>query len=262
LLPTAKGLLKNRLRLTVQGHGRSHSCTQAIFSTMRLAEHCLVQGQICNKSLELGILFLKLLQPSDLCHAHSCTNLLPAVKRGIRDTRLPADISNRSSCLGPPQGKGDLFVCIALPRHLSTPLFKDSCPIFRTAIGSVSRIKTSPFRQSRKDGKSRIALCAGYDLVKFDFPLAKFESTLENCAAGAGAGVGTLSRNPALALACIEALAGAAGRRALALALAAVKAGAFDTFGGCRGRCHRNGSGRKHYRRSSGEHITRGIADR
>jgi len=25
---------------------------------------------------------------------------------------------------------------------LSTPLFKDSCPNFRTAIGSVSRVKT------------------------------------------------------------------------------------------------------------------------
>ena len=76
-----------------------------------------VKRQVSDQSLQLGVLFLKLLQPPDLWHTHPDELLLPAVERRLRNAHLPADLLHRSAALRLPQREGNLLVREPLALH-------------------------------------------------------------------------------------------------------------------------------------------------
>ena len=94
---------------------------------VRTLQLCLVERQVGDQPLQLGILLLDLFQPPDLDHAHPGELLLPSVERELGDTELAADLLDRCAGLGLPQSKGDLLVCVSFPL-CGTLLQGSECP--------------------------------------------------------------------------------------------------------------------------------------
>jgi hypothetical protein len=62
-----------------------------------ILQHRLVQGQIGDKPLQLGILFLKLAQPLNFGRHETGIAFAPIVERRLRNSRLAADLADRRS---------------------------------------------------------------------------------------------------------------------------------------------------------------------
>ena len=70
----------------------------------------LVQCQIRHQLLQLPVLLLELPKPPELRHPPPVVLALPAVKRLLEYSHLPANLRDRRTTFGPPQGEGDLLL--------------------------------------------------------------------------------------------------------------------------------------------------------
>jgi len=96
-------------------------------SAQHVLQHRLVQRQVGDQPLELGVLFLQLLQSPDLDDAHPGELLLPPVEGRLGDAELAADLLDCRAALGLSQREGDLLIRVALPLH-GTLLQGSECP--------------------------------------------------------------------------------------------------------------------------------------
>ena len=69
----------------------------------------LAQRQVGHQLFALLIFSLQLLETAQFGYLHTCEFLFPAVKRGLDDLHLTADLNHGHAAFCLPQGKGDLL---------------------------------------------------------------------------------------------------------------------------------------------------------
>src|SRR5690606_19049668 len=110
------------------------------FFSERLLQDAFVQREIGYELLQLSVLFLELLQFTQLRDTQAAVLLLPAVERGLGDLQLAADLSDRRTGLRLPQGHRNLLLGESTLSHgrLSSPS---------------SGIQVRPQHSSKRDSK-------------------------------------------------------------------------------------------------------------
>ena len=69
----------------------------------------LVEREIRHQAFEPGVLLFHLPQPAEFAHAQMRIRLLPRIEGGVTDAELPAEIADRGTTLGLPDGLDDLL---------------------------------------------------------------------------------------------------------------------------------------------------------
>jgi hypothetical protein len=103
-------------------------------------EHHLIERQIGEEALQLGILVPQPLQFASLTGRHGAVDLLPAVVGLLRDPDLAIDVADRDAALGLLQDRGDLLDGKALFLHgISLARWAGLCRNPHLPIGPKSR---------------------------------------------------------------------------------------------------------------------------
>src|SRR2546430_12468852 len=129
-------------RTWLASHPLVRVCVPALdFSTHYVLQHHLVQAEIGDQLLELGILLLELPQPPQLRRPQPGKPFLPVEERRLGDAHLATDFLHRRAELLLLQRKGDLFLSEPRPLHdmlLSPP--RGSCRKTLLLFSSLFRV--------------------------------------------------------------------------------------------------------------------------